>query len=68
MEVSDPTNSKVKQIQGFEFYNESNTYRVHIREFYKKVDGELESPPTFLNLTFKFHHNEWKIVSVSFDV
>jgi hypothetical protein len=68
MEVSDPTNSKVKQIQGFEFHNESNTYRVHIREFYKKVDGELESPPTFLNLTFKFHHNEWKIVSVSFDV
>lgn len=55
-------------IQGFEFHNESNTYRVHIREFYMNVDGEVESPPRFLNLTFKFHNNEWKIVSMSFDV
>ncbi|RZT21622.1 hypothetical protein [Fictibacillus sp. BK138] len=55
-------------IQGFEFHNESNTYRVHLREFFKNVDGESESPPRFLNLTFKFHNNEWKVVNVSFDV
>jgi cell division protein FtsB len=55
-------------IQSYEFHNESNTYSVHIREFYKNVDGELESPPRLLNLTFKFHNNEWEIVSVNFEV
>jgi hypothetical protein len=55
-------------IQGFGYHNESKTYRVHIREFYKNVNGELNSPPTFLNLTFILINDEWKIGSVSFDV
>ncbi|HJV32117.1 MAG TPA: hypothetical protein VJ558_07960 [Bacillales bacterium] len=55
-------------IQGFQYQPESNTFTVHIREFYKNAKGVLDSPPTFLNLDFKLDNNEWKIISLSFDV
>jgi hypothetical protein len=55
-------------IQGFGYQPESNTFTVHIREFYKNAKGVLDSPPTFLNLDFKLDNNEWKIISLSFDV
>jgi hypothetical protein len=54
-------------IQGFQYHSESNTFTVHIREFYKNAKGVLDSPPTFLNLDFKLDNNEWKIISLSFD-
>ncbi|KAB2328548.1 hypothetical protein F7731_25335 [Cytobacillus depressus] len=55
-------------IQGFQYDSDSDTYLVHIREFYKDENGEPVSPPTFLNLTFKSYNNEWKVISVSFDI
>lgn len=55
-------------IQGFEYFPEDNTYRVHIREFFSDANGEPVSPPTFLNLTFKLINDEWKVNGVEFDV
>ena len=55
-------------IQGYEFGSENNTYSVFIREFYSDVNGEPVSPPTFLNLVFEYEENEWKIISLGFDV
>ena len=55
-------------IQGFQYYSESNTFRIQIREFYIDLNGESVSPPTFLGLTFKMSNNEWKIISLAFDV
>lgn len=55
-------------IQGYEFSSENKTYSVFIREFYSDVNGEPVSPPTFLNLVFELQENEWKIISLGFDV
>lgn len=55
-------------IQGYEFSSENNTYSVFIREFYSDVNGEPVSPPTFLNLVFELQENDWKIISLGFDV
>jgi len=55
-------------IQGYEFSSENNTYSVFIREFYSDGNGKPVSPPTFLNLEFKLQENEWKIISLGFDV
>lgn len=55
-------------IQGFEYFPEDDTYRVHIREFFSDANGEPVSPPTFLNLTFKLINEEWKVDGVEFDV
>lgn len=55
-------------IQGFQYNTDNNTYMVHIREFLKNAEGEPVSPPTFLNLTFKFVNEEWKVSGLSFDV
>ena len=55
-------------IQGYQYDSESNTFHINIREFYIDINGEHESPPTFLGLTFKMYNNEWKIISLGFDV
>lgn len=55
-------------IQGYEYDGKTNTFIIAIREFYLDSNGENESPPTFLILTFKMHNNEWKINSLAFDV
>ncbi|MBS4201704.1 hypothetical protein KHA93_19045 [Bacillus sp. FJAT-49732] len=55
-------------IQGYQYVNETNTYSVFIREFYSDLNGESVSPPTFLGLTFKLQDEEWKIISLEFDV
>lgn len=55
-------------IQGQEYDGESKTFNIAIREFYLDSNGEPESPPTFLYLTFKLYNNEWKINSLAFDV
>ena len=55
-------------IQGYDYDGKTNTSNVYIREFYIDSNGEPESPPTFLHLTFKMYNNEWKINSLGFDV
>ncbi|WP_144512224.1 hypothetical protein [Bacillus sp. FJAT-22090] len=55
-------------IQGYEYDGETETFNIAIREFYLDSNGEPESPPTFLYLTFKMYNNEWKINSLAFDV
>jgi len=55
-------------IQGYDFDGKTNTFNIFIREFYIDSNGEPESPPTFLNLSFKMYNNEWKINSLGFDV
>lgn len=55
-------------IQGYQYDSESNTFYINIREFYIDENGENESPPTFLGLTFKLYNEEWKIFSLGFDV
>lgn len=55
-------------IQGYGFDGKTNTFNIFIREFYIDSNGEPESPPTFLHLTFKMYNNEWKINSLGFDV
>ncbi|GIP46392.1 hypothetical protein J45TS6_48510 [Paenibacillus sp. J45TS6] len=55
-------------IQGYEYDRESNTYHIFIREFYISLNGEPESPPTFLYLSFIKVNEEWKIHSLEFDV
>ncbi|WP_409275133.1 hypothetical protein V1499_07630 [Neobacillus sp. SCS-31] len=55
-------------IQGFQYNSDSDTYLLYIREFYKDENGESVSPPTFLSLTFKFENNEWKVISLGFDL
>ncbi len=55
-------------IQGYQYDNETDTFSVYIREFYSDINGESVSPPTFLSLTFKYQENEWKIISLAFDV
>ncbi len=55
-------------IQGFQYNSDSDTYLINIREIYKDANGKDVSRPTFLNLTFKLSNNEWKVISLSFDV
>lgn len=55
-------------IQGYHYDHETDTYNVFIREFFSDINGESVSPPTFLGLTFKYQENEWKIISLGFDV
>ncbi|WP_138419385.1 hypothetical protein [Aquibacillus sediminis] len=55
-------------IQGYHYDHETETCRVHIRQFYSDEDGEPVSPPTFLNITFEQLGNDWKIVNLGFDV
>ncbi|MEI4771672.1 hypothetical protein WAX74_18795 [Psychrobacillus sp. FJAT-51614] len=55
-------------IQGYEYDGKTNTFNIAIREFYLDSNGEPESPPTFLYLTFKMYNNEWKINSLAFDM
>lgn len=55
-------------IQGYDYDGKTKTFNISIREFYIDSNGEPESPPTFLGLTFKMYNNEWKIDSLGFDV
>ncbi|WP_203248337.1 hypothetical protein [Sporosarcina beigongshangi] len=55
-------------IQGYQYDSENDTFHIHIREFYVDINGEPDSPPTFLGLSFKMFNNEWKIISLAFDV
>lgn len=55
-------------IQGYGYVEEKDVFVLHIREFYENSDGELLSPPTFLNLYFKQTEKGWKINSFEFDV
>lgn len=55
-------------IQGYEYDGKTKTFNIAIREFYVDSNGEPQSPPTFLYLTFKMYNNEWKINSLGFDV
>ncbi|OCA81586.1 hypothetical protein A8F94_22215 [Bacillus sp. FJAT-27225] len=55
-------------LQGFDYQPENDVYIVRIRELYKDKNGNLVSPPTFLNLTFKLENNEWKVSGLNFDV
>ena len=55
-------------IQGYDYDGKTKTFNIFIREFYIDSNGEPESPPTFLSLTFKMYNNEWKIDSLGFDV
>lgn len=55
-------------IQGFEYSSDNKTMQVFIREFLVNSKGELDSPPTFLNLTFKKFEDQWKIFRIEFDV
>lgn len=55
-------------IQGYDYDDQAKTFTIFIREFYIDSNGEPESPPTFLGLTFKMYSNEWKIDSLWFDV
>ncbi len=55
-------------IQGYQYDSESDTFHINIREFYVDANGEPESPPTFLGLSFKMFDNEWKIIGIGFDV
>ncbi len=55
-------------IQGYQYDSESDTFHINIREFYVDLNGESESPPTFLGLSFKMFNNEWKIIGLGFDV
>lgn len=50
----------------FDITNDSiGTY---IRIFYIDRKGEIVSPPTFLNLFFKKTNNDWKVISLEFQV
>ncbi|MFE8699731.1 hypothetical protein ACFYKX_03730 [Cytobacillus sp. FJAT-54145] len=55
-------------IQGYQYDPATDTYSVFIREFFSDINGESVSPPTFLGLTFKYQENQWKIISLGFDV
>lgn len=55
-------------IQGYNYDSKTKSFNIAIREFYLDSNGEPESPPTFLYLTFKLYNNEWKIDSLAFDV
>lgn len=55
-------------IQGYGFSKESETYVIHIREFFEYQNGVPVSPPTFLNLYFKNLNGNWKITGFDFDV
>lgn len=55
-------------IQGYGYYEESEEYTIHIREFFELENGEPVIPPTFLNLHFKNFEGNWKITSFYFDV
>ena len=55
-------------IQGYHYDSESDKFHINIREFYVDENGEPESPPTFLGLSFKMFNNEWKIIGIGFDV
>lgn len=55
-------------IQGYQYDRKTNTFTIHIREFYINKNGEPDSPPTFLSLIFKMYNNEWKVDSLGFDV
>lgn len=55
-------------IQGYGYYQENNTYVIHIREFYVDEYNEPVSPPTFLNLYFSELEEGWKVVEFDFDV
>ncbi len=55
-------------IQGYGYSKESETYVIHIREFFEYQNGEPVSPPTFINLYFKNFDGNWKITGFDFDV
>ncbi|MCH1626717.1 hypothetical protein [Fredinandcohnia quinoae] len=55
-------------IQGYEYDRETDTYSLNMREFITDENGEPVTPPTFLSLTFKYVGEDWKIISISFDV
>lgn len=55
-------------IQGYGYYEENNTYVIHIREFYVDEYNEPVSPPTFLNLYFRELEEGWRIIEFDFDV
>ena len=55
-------------IQGYQYDSKTNTFNIFIREFYINLNGDPESPPTFLTLFFKMYNNEWKVYSLEFDV
>jgi len=54
-------------IQGYGYYEESEEYSIHIREFFELENGEPVIPPTFLNLYFKNFEGNWKVTSFYFD-
>jgi len=55
-------------LQGYEYLPDDETYRINIREFYNDLNGNLQIPPTYLNLYFKQINGVWKIINLEFDV
>ncbi len=55
-------------LQGYSYDRVNKTMTVYTREFLENANGEPDSPPTFLSLTFQMFGDTWKITSLAFDV
>jgi len=55
-------------LQGHSYDRENKTMNIYTREFLENANGEPDSPPTFLVLTFKMVDDTWKISGLAFDV
>lgn len=67
-EKDSPARYQDMVVQGYAYLREEDAFIIHIREFYEGKEGEVISPPTFLNLTFKKVDDQWKIINLEFDV